>query len=309
MVSPRPCRHRLPSTLQLYPRRGRHRRCGQQGDMRGRAASRALFAANNDYLNLTATQTNQQFGVPSRFSGRVTVPIPFSPGSWVHCDPQLAGITFQPFVPSSRSSSGTPPILSLDDTISAMLLERISAPGTTSRSGIANTLSALRWAGKNLGLPISPKLHVHDTIVRARPAADSALQWLHPHTISQIAEHARNGDTDDLCTCRSVFSFFHALRVSEACRVCPSDFVFRAGQPTEFIIHPSKGQSGPQVPRPVPVLLHPAAEPWAQLFCATAERNPGSPALNPTSAFLNHWLRERLRTTRDAGASWHAHRR
>eukprot|EP00661_Eupelagonemidae_sp_cell13_P001138 gene1138-biopygen4736 len=81
-----------------------------------------------------------------------------------------------------------------------------------------DTLSALRWAGNNIELPISPKLRIHDTIVRARPAVDSALQWLHPSSIPHIAIHERTGFTDDLCTCRSIFSFFHALRVSEACR-------------------------------------------------------------------------------------------
>eukprot|EP00661_Eupelagonemidae_sp_cell13_P016197 gene16197-biopygen723 len=215
-----------------------------------------------------------------------------------------SGLPFRSPLLSYLTRHPPPPTLTLDDAISALFLERIAAPSSASHSGLANTLAALRWAGNNLGLHISPKFRIHDTIVRARPVANSALQWLHPTSLAHIASHDRNGASDDLCTCRNIFSVFHALRVSEACRVRPSDFIFREGERTQFIIRPSKGAPGPQAPRPVIVPLHPAAEPWAELFCITASRFPGSPALNPTSAFLNHWLRDQLRTTRDAGASW-----
>ena len=101
---------------------------------------------------------------------------------------------------------------------------------------------------------------------------------------------------DNVFVCLAALSFWHAMRVSETCRVRATDFDWSAVPPT-VTIHPSKGRAGPRRPEPVCTPLQPAAVPYARAFCQL-QRNPGP---QPTAASLNAWLRERVRRTRDAG--------
>ena len=66
-----------------------------------------------------------------------------------------------------------PQFRDLDQAVAALLHERATRPDAVSHSGLSNTLSGLRWAANNLGIPLTPKLRLHDSIVRALPVADS----------------------------------------------------------------------------------------------------------------------------------------
>eukprot|EP00662_Eupelagonemidae_sp_cell21_P026022 gene26022-21038_t len=98
------------------------------------------------------------------------------------------------------------------------------------------------------------------------------------------------------------------MRVSETCRVDASHFDWRAASPT-LTIHPSKGRHGPRVPDPVRTTLHPQAVPFGRTLCGLQERYPALLSVKPTAPALNAWLHQRLRRTRDAGATWHSFRR
>ncbi len=204
--------------------------------------------------------------------------------------------------PSPRCQSPRSASARLDAAASELLVQK--ARQCLSHSSLQGTISALRWAGNNLGLPFLHKNPLHDTLVRAVPQSDSQLRWIHPSTLQSICDMPNATCHDNVFVCLAALSFWHAMRVSETCRVRATDFDWSAVPPT-VTIHPSKGRAGPRRPEPVCTPLQPAAVPYARAFCQL-QRNPGP---QPTAASLNAWLRERVRRTRDAGATWHSFRR
>eukprot|EP00664_Eupelagonemidae_sp_cell27_P001097 gene1097-2957_t len=105
------------------------------------------------------------------------------------------------------------------------------------RTTIAGTLSALRFAGRVLGLPITPNCDLHDYIVRAVPRVRGQLAWIHPTTLAILLGRGKETRRDRVLQALAALSYFHAMRVSEALRVRPCDFDLPGGR---VRIHPSK---------------------------------------------------------------------
>eukprot|EP00660_Eupelagonema_oceanica_P014620 gene14620-biopygen44127 len=174
----------------------------------------------------------------------------------------------------------------LDQAACELLLQKVRL--CHSHGSIAGTISALRWAAKNLGVPLSHKHPLHDTLVRATPKADSQLRWVHPSTLHALCAAAQPTAHDQLYTCLAVLSFWHALRVSETCRVDPSHFAWDGAHPT-FTIFPSKGRAGPRVPDPVRTPIHPQAVAYGRALCRLLQQYPHLLSPKPTAAALNAW--------------------
>lgn len=199
---------------------------------------------------------------------------------------------------------------SLDDAVARMLVAHAAAG--RKRSTVGGLLSGIRWGARSLGVPVDPRLALHDCIVKALPRLRSQLAWLHPSSLRHIVSLPRHGLRDDVLTALVVLSYFHALRVSEALRVSRAHFNWHrpdgpSGPTTgcSFTIYRSKDSSGE--PRLERVDLHSEAAPWARLLCERC-RDDG-PVTSLPDTHLNSWLRSRLVRTRGADCTWHSMRR